>query len=301
MAITNAANYTLDKKENYWRACFSAMASPCELLIDTEDFLLADRLSQLSVKEVQRIEQKFSRYREGNICSAINRAEGKAVAIDEECARLFSFADTCYQISDGLFDLTSGVLRRAWKFDGSSNLAEQRQIDALLPLVGWEKVSWNNTTLQMPAGMELDFGGIGKEYAVSRVAQLCAELADISVLVNLGGDIQITRERSSEQRWVIGLEDPRNQIDTAGILTLKSGALATSGDANRYLLKNGVRYSHILNPRTGWPITDAPSSVTVASALCIEAGSLATIALLHGRQAEEFLAEQGVRYWCVRV
>ena len=86
----------------------------------------------------------------------------------------------------------------------------------------------------------------------------------------------------------------------AGMLQLKEGALATSGDARRFLLRDGVRYSHILNPRTGWPIKDAPRSVTVAAYSCVEAGITATLAMLKGRRAESFLKLEGIRAWCIR-
>jgi thiamine biosynthesis lipoprotein len=84
------------------------------------------------------------------------------------------------------------------------------------------------------------------------------------------------------------------------MLEVEYGALATSGDSHRFLLKDGVRFGHVLNPRTGWPVPDAPRSVTVAASSCTEAGLLSTLAMLQGARAQEFLAEQGVRYWLLR-
>jgi len=84
------------------------------------------------------------------------------------------------------------------------------------------------------------------------------------------------------------------------VLELERGALATSGDARRFLQKDGIRYGHILNPRTGWPVRDAPRSVTVAASSCTEAGLLSTLALLHGADAEVFLEQQGVGHWLLR-
>jgi thiamine biosynthesis lipoprotein len=81
---------------------------------------------------------------------------------------------------------------------------------------------------------------------------------------------------------------------------LERGALATSGDSRRYLLKGGIRYGHILHPRTGWPVRGAPRSVTVAASSCTEAGMLATMALLHGDRAQAYLDEQGARYWLMQ-
>jgi thiamine biosynthesis lipoprotein len=285
----------LVRHDSYFAFSFFAMASPCEILIESHEEKLAQALASCCEQEVRRIEEKFSRYAKNNLCYQINNAKGKSVAIDEECFNLLQFADTCYSLSDGLFDLTSGVLRRAWTFDGSDNIPLQSDIDRILPLVGWEKLNFDEKTIQMPSGMEIDFGGIGKEYAVSRAADNCRQLAsDVSMLVNLGGDIQITKPRKDQQPWVVGIDNDNK------VLPIQAGAIATSGDANRYLLKDGVRYSHILNPKTGWPVEGAPASVTIAAALCVQAGCLATLALLNGKDAEKFLDEQGVQYWLTR-
>lgn len=293
----------VERGENFHKISFSAMASPCELLVeavDTVNDLALSALSKSVYSEVQRIENKFSRYRRDNLCSAINNAKGKKIAIDDECFRLFEFASECFLASEGLFDITSGVLRKAWVFDGSSRIPEQKIIDDLLTLIGWQKVTYSADCLQMPAGMEIDFGGIGKEYAVNRAAQLCMEFdKKLSVVVNFGGDIQITRPRANGQAWFIGIENPDKENTSQGVLKIVSGALATSGDARRFLLHEGKRYSHILNPKTGWPIVGAPRSVTVAAPQCIQAGCLATMALLQGESAEEFLKAQNINYWCV--
>ena len=205
-------------------------------------------------------------------------------------------------LSDGLFDITSGVLRRAWKFDGSDNLPTPNGVKALMPYIGWQKVQYKQHSIILAKGMELDFGGIGKEYAVDCVAKLCSEYAaTTSVVVNFGGDIQVTRARHNKQPWHIGIESPdESDKSTTNILKIISGGLATSGDARRYLLKGGKRYSHILNPETGYPIENAARSVTVAAPHCIQAGLLATLALLQGANTEAFLEQQTVNFWCYR-
>ncbi len=148
--------------------------------------------------------------------------------------------------------------------------------------------------------MEIDFGGIGKEYAVDRALALAESYTRAPVMVNLGGDLRVSGPRRDGTPWYVAIEDVDRAGAAAGLLELSSGALATSGDAYRYLLKSGVRYGHVLNPRTGWPITDAPRSVTVHAATCTEAGLLAKLALLRGAGAEEFLKSEKVRAWCVR-
>lgn len=290
----------LSFEHGYWHIRFQAMASQCEVLLDSDDKLLTERISQIITKETWRIEQKFSRYRSDNILYEINHCNNHIIHVDEETALLLNFADKCYVMSGGMFDVSSGILRRAWHFDGSDRIAEQSEIDKLLPFVGWEKVRWRQPIISLPMGMELDFGGIGKEYAVDKAWQLLTEHTDVPALINFGGDLRVTGTRQNGEAWQVGIEKPDSEGQASGILEISSGALATSGDSKRFLLKDGQRYSHILNPSTGWPITDAPRSVTVAAPTCIEAGMMATFASLQGEYAEQFLAAMDTPYWCLR-
>lgn len=295
------STYTIHHQQDYQIGRFSAMASPCEILIDTQDSKQAHKLTAIAMNEALRIEEKYSRYRKDNIIYQVNHSDGKPVTVDDETARLFDYAQQCYEISDGLFDVTSGVLGRIWKFDGSDNIPRQEQVDQILDLVGWSKLNWSSPAITLPKGMQVDFGGIGKEYAVDQSVIMLSEASDTSCLVNYGGDIRVTGPRSNKQAWVVGVEDPNNLDNvqqTGPGIHLEKGAIASSGDTRRFLLKNGVRYSHILNPRTGWPVTRGPRSVTVAANTCTEAGILSTLALLQEENAEEFLRSEGVRYWC---
>ncbi|MDQ1363068.1 MAG: FAD:protein transferase, partial [Pseudomonadota bacterium] len=222
-------------------------------------------------------------------------------AVDDETAKLIDFAAQCYELSDGKFDITSGVLRRVWKFDGSDRVPLPAQTDAIMQLVGWHRANWNKPWLVLQPGMEIDLGGLGKEYAVDQAAKLASHVTNAGLLVNFGGDIYANKPRQNDKPWLIGVDDPDNTgKKSAGKIELYQGGLTTSGDARRYLLKNGVRYSHILDPLTGWPVPDAPRSVTVIANTCLEAGMLSTFAMLHGKNAETFLAAQNVKYWCLR-
>ena len=292
---------SLYKIDDYWRGRFQAMASPCECLIVCDQEQQAKELLQLAFSEVKRIEQKFSRYRDDNIISQINHSHSEPVTVDIETADLLDFAGQCYELSDGLFDITSGVLREAWKFDSSDCIPENSAVEKLLEKVGWDKVIWTRPELTMQQGMEIDLGGIGKEYAVDQVAKLLKQSApEVEVLVNFGGDLVATGPRKNQQPWTIGVDDPAHTGEqTIGGIKLSKGAFATSGDARRYLLKDNIRYSHILNPKTGWPVINAPRSVSVIANTCIEAGMFATFALLQGENAREFLEEQEVTYWLV--
>ncbi len=276
------------------------MASPCEILIETDDAELARQLCLSGQREARRIEQKFSRYRDDNIVHQINQGQGQAIDIDNETYRLLQFADRCYQLSDGLFDITSGVLGKAWRFDGSNRLPGQSQLDELLCTVGWEKVEFNPQYVRLPAGMQIDFGGIGKEYAVDKVLTDLKQHCDREIMVNFGGDCHASGPPAQQGAWMTGIENPLKPGDAAEVIRLARGALATSGDAYRFIVANGKRYGHILNPKTGWPATDSPRSVTVAAGTCTEAGILSTLAILQGKDAESFLDAQQVKYWCYR-
>lgn len=294
-----SASFSIEEHCDHYSGHFSAMASPCELLVDSKDKRLATRLTGIAFDEAKRIEQKFSRYLENNIMSEINSGSGKSVPIDNETYRLLDFANTCYALSEGMFDITSGVLRRAWVFNGSDRFPSRQDVKQLLPKLGWKQVQFDQNNITLPPGFELDFGGIGKEYAVDSVAKLCEVHApDISVLVNFGGDIQVTCPRKKAPYWQVGIESP-SELDTGkAIVKIARGGLATSGDARRFLLKGGIRYSHILNPKNGYPIANAPRSVTVAADHCIQSGLFATLALLQGEYAESFLKQQNLIYWC---
>jgi thiamine biosynthesis lipoprotein len=293
-------NGLLTREAGLWAGRFQAMASPCEVLIDTEDGSLAETFFRLAEEEARRIEQKFSRYRDDNILHRINHAGGKPIEVDEETADLLDFAAACYELSEGKFDITSGLLRRVWRFDGSDRLPDPKKVAALLPQIGWSKVSWKRPRFTLPAGMEIDFGGIGKEYAVDRTAQILSKHLRTGILINFGGDLFAVGPRADGTPWQIGVDDP----DASGKkliaqIPLSQGGLATSGDARRYLLKDNIRYSHILNPCTGWPVHNAPRSVTVMAPTCLEAGTLATFAMLQGSEAKKFLEGEGMPFWLV--
>jgi thiamine biosynthesis lipoprotein len=292
---------TLLRRQGYWESSFQAMASPCTVLTEAGTAAKARRLLDIARSEAQRIEAKFSRYRKDNVVHLLNTSAGDPVEVDEETALLLDYAARCHALSEGRFDITSGVLRRVWRFDGSDRVPATDAIDALLPLIGWDKVSWLRPYLTLPSGMEIDFGGIGKEYAVDRTALLLGAETTDSFLVNYGGDLFASGERRDGSCWRIGLDDPTATGEhSAGMIEIRRGGVATSGDARRFLLKDGIRYGHILDPRTGWPVPNAPRSVTVYADTCLDAGMLATFAMLQGEQAEAFLEAQGIQHHIIR-
>lgn len=232
--------------------------------------------------EVRRIEAKYSRYRQASIISQINAAAGlRPILVDDETAALLSYADQCYRESDHLFDISSGVLRKVWDFK-AKKIPTEEELAGLLPLVGWEKVRWKTPEVFLPiAGMELDLGGIGKEYAADRAASMAMRSGLTSMLINLGGDIRAVGPKPDGSPWEVGIKHPREDSKIFANLQLSAGGLATSGDYERFMVINGQRYCHILNPKTGWPVSEL-QSVTVLASICLVAGTLATTTMLLG-------------------
>lgn len=276
------------------------MASPCSVLLDTDDRAEAETLLAVAEIEARRIEDKFSRYRRDNLVYRINHSEGQPIEVDEETALLINYAATCYEMSDGMFDITSGVLRRVWTFDGKSRVPSRNAVEQCLRHVGWWRVKWQKPKLTLPGGMEIDFGGIGKEYAVDRAATLIGSRTRSSFLVNFGGDLYASSLRRGNRTWGVGVDDPGKTGEAALYrLDISTGGIATSGDAHRYILHRGKRLGHILNPKTGWPVAGAPRSITVVGRSCMDAGTLSTLAYLQGPKAKTYLEEQGVQFWIV--
>lgn len=286
---------------------FVAMASPCTLLIDAQDEGQMRQAADAAMAEVRRIEAKFSRYRADSVLARIHNQAGLApVPIDPETASLLAFADQLWRQSDGLFDITSGVLRRAWDF-GRAALPQPEALQRCLELVGWSRVERGDAGVRLPvAGMELDFGGFGKEYAADRAAMVLHQHGIQHALVNLGGDLHALGPRGlpecAGQAWTIDIQHPRptsaDDDTPLAQLELARGGLATSGDYERFFELDGRRYSHILDPRTGWPVQGL-QSVSVLDATTTSAGALATLAMLKGATASRWLEDQQVRYLLV--
>ncbi len=287
---------------HYYHYDFRAMGSPCSIQLYATSAKKAKRAARIAIDDVYRLELKYSRYRLDSFLSAINHAAAQTgqVHVDDETGGLLDYADTCYQQSDGLFDITSGILRRAWDFK-SGRIPEQAVIQALLAKIGWHKVKWQRPVLEFTvAGMEIDFGGVVKEYAVDRAAALCREYGIQHGIVNLGGDIKVIGPHADGSPWQVAIRHPRIPGGILQTLLLHAGALASSGDYERCMTLNGVRYGHVLNPRTGWPV-NYMAAVSVIGDFCVVAGSASTIAMLKSEEGPGWLNELGLPHLWVNV
>lgn len=275
------------------------MACRCEIRLAATDEDAARRLANCAIDEVKRIEAKYSRYRPDSVVSNINAAAGaRWVEHDEETHALLDYADTLFKASDGLFDITSGVLRKAWDFRNAV-VPTASELDRVLPLVGWQRVDRTGNRIRLPLKeMEIDFGGFGKEYAADRAGALLRENGVQHGYVNLGGDLHIAGPQPDGQPWMIGIQDPRRQEDCVASIPILKGGLATSGDYERFFERDGRRYCHILNPRTAQPVT-AWRSISVLAPLAVAAGSCSTIAMLKQGDAIDFLDQSGFAYLAI--
>ena len=284
-----------------FRFAFRAMAADHELQVQAATFAQARRAADAAIADVARIEAKYSRYRDDSLVTRINRAAGGApVAIDAETAALLAYADRCFEQSGGRFDVTSGALRRVWDFRAADpRVPDATALAQARALIGWRDVEWSEQTIRLPrAGMEIDFGGIGKEYAADRMATILREHGIASALVNLGGDVRAVGAQHDGAPWRIGIRHPRDPARAIAGVDVVDAAVATSGDYERCIVVDGVRYCHLLDPRTGMPV-GAWQSVSVVAPLCVVAGSCATIAMLLEERAVEFLASQRFDYCAV--
>ena len=153
------------------------MGSPCELKFYASQKDDAQGIASDAIAEINRLEKKYSRYRDDSVTTAINLSAGNkhGIEIDDETARLLDYAQVGFEQSDGLFDITSGILRQVWDFR-SNTIPTQSDIERILPLIGWDKLEWNSPRLRLPLfGMELDFGGYVKEYTADVTANYCAK------------------------------------------------------------------------------------------------------------------------------
>ncbi len=257
------------------------MGSPCELKL-SGDSALCRRVAADCQREAGRFETRYSRFTTDSITAQINAGAGGAVVpIDAECRAILEYAGVCWSLSDGLFDITSGVLRRVWTKD-RLQLPAPDELRPILALIDWQKVELSEAgvRLGMP-GMEIDLGGVVKEYAADALAQRIGLAGIDSGVVNLGGDIFCVGTNPEGLPWRIGIKNPDGPGAIAQVGIANAG-LATSGGYERYFEIGGKRVSHLLNPTTGMPV-ESLASVSVIADQSVVAGSIATIALLKGQ------------------
>jgi thiamine biosynthesis lipoprotein len=276
------------------RAAFYAMGTTCEIHYACGDSAQAENFERAAIGWVTAFEAKYSRFREASLVSRINAAAGKEwVPVDAEAEQLFKLCDTVYFLTQGVLDPTMLPLIRLWNYKSDApKVPDESAIAEARRLIGWQKVQREPGKVFLPeAGMALDFGGFGKEYAVDVVAQIAVDHGIPNVLVDFGHDLRALGKPPGRPAWHIGLEDPQRPGTPAGSVALAgSRGIASSGDYVRRFTVNGRRFGHIIDPRTGWPVANGCEQATVIAGTCLHAGVLSTTAFVLGLpKALEFI------------
>lgn len=274
------------------RVEFHALGTPCAIQFRLDDEkkalqFVADALGWLSNFEAQ-----FSRYRPDSMISRINSAAGKSwVNIDRHMSQLLDIADDLYRLTDGILDPTMLPLLKIWDWKSvHTRLPLERDIEAALALTGWQKLERKPGKVFLPvAGMGLDFGGFGKEYAVDQLVGIARYFGIVDALIDLGRDVYGMGGNGLHPFWHVGLEDGTKPGSCWGGVAVSEFALCSSGDYARRFEYKGKRYGHILDPRTGWPVANGMRAVSVCAPTCLQAGIYSTAIFVMGR-------DQGLKF-----
>lgn len=272
---------------------FRAMGTHCSIKFREPDEEKALRFAAEALGWLGRFEAKFSRYQPQSLISEINAAAGKRwVAVDDEMEHLLNLADDLYQRTNGVMDPTLLPLLKVWDWKKvHEQLPSSSEVHAALALTGWEKVERRVGAVYLPiTGMGLDFGGFGKEYAVDYVARMARHCGISDALIDLGRDIFAMGGNGTHPFWHLGIEDANQPGECWGGLAIQDRAVSASGDYARHFHHEGIRYGHILDPRTGWPVTNGLRAVTVVAPSCLEAGAYSTSVFVLGPQEGLHLA-----------
>lgn len=273
-------------EDDFYEVPFFALGSECELYFSAVTFEVAQAFVARAFEWLAQFEARHSRFLPDSEISRINANAGvEWTDIHPETDVLLDLCGHSNFVSEGAFDATSLPLSRLWDWKRKhDSLPTEDEIAAAKSLVGWKSIERSPGRIFLPQkGMMLDFGGVGKEFAVDCLKQLAVACGIQHVMVDLGGDIAVQGEPPEGGGWYVGLEDPSNTDNShCGIRLKDRAAVATSGDYRRCFQHNGRTYGHILDCRTGWPVANGTRSVTVIASRCTEAGLLATSAMIIG-------------------
>ncbi len=301
-------------RRDYSTFTFEALGTQCRIQWEPPSHSEADAFERQVTEWVQDFEQSFSRFVPGSLIRRINDAAGSDwVDLTPEAESLFGLCDWFFWATKGVFDPAVLPLVKLWDYhEPHRGTPSDSEIATALSLCGWQHVDREKGRIRLPrAGMGIDVGGIGKEYAVDRVFEMGRKRGIRNIMVDFGHDLRVYGEPPEGGPWRVGLEDPLDPGHCWGGVSVRDRAVATSGDYLRYFTDNGERYGHILDPRTGRPVNNGTTSVSVVGATCTEAGILSTSAFILGSEsgldllnttytAEGCISEKGRQYYSMR-
>jgi thiamine biosynthesis lipoprotein len=272
----------------FYQLAFQAMNTACRVNFRCLSPGLARDFQAEVVRWVAAFEARYSRFLPDSLISRINAAAGEHwVEVDAETEQVFKLCEEMVFFTRGAFDPTALPLTRLWNWKATPPvIPKEAEIRAAQELVGWRRVQRRPGGIFLPnAGMGLDLGGVGKEYAVDCVLALALRRGIDSVLVDFGQDVRVHGQPPEKGAWHIGLEDPKQPGRCWTGLAVTDHAVATSGDYVRCFQQEGRRYGHILDPRTGYPVHNGCLAVSVVAPFCTLAGILSTSAFILGPKA----------------
>ncbi len=239
--------------------------------------------------EISRLEAIFSKYRPESEISSINNSKDKTkpIKMSNETFYLIKKSIEFSKISDGAFDITVAPLLELWGFGKTpiSEVPQEKKIREVLKYTGFDKISLDEakkTVSFKDTRVKLDLGGIAVGYAVDRAIMVLKESDIKSAIIDAGGDVYCLGDKVNGHNWQVGIQHPRDKNKLVSRIGLKDKGITTSGDYERYFTIKNKRYSHIVNPKTGYPVEEIPMSVTVISNDCISADALATAVFVLG-------------------
>lgn len=279
----------------YHRLTFSAMGTQNEVLFSASSSSMAEAFKRDLLAWVEGFEQRISRFRPDSLVSRINQAAGgQWVEIDPETRELFTLCNWFHWMTRGVFDPSAAPLMQLWDYHAPrASLPSSVEVATCRAKTGWSKVQQTPGRIRLPdAGMAIDLGGIGKEYAVDKAVALARRHGIPDLMVNFGRDIRAYGHPPEGGPWRIGLERPDDPETCWGGVNAADTAICGSGTYARGFDFAGRRYGHILDPQTGWPADNGVIAAWVVAPSCTVAGILSTAAVILGSEEGLALIEQ---------
>lgn len=262
------------------------MGSRFDITVVAKDPVEANEYIDLAVNEITRIEQLISSWDSNSQTSEINRNAGiKPVKVDTELFDLIQRAIGISKLTDGAFDISYASMDKIWKFDGSMTVMPSADsIKASVEKVGFQNIvldKESSTVFLKLKGMKLGFGAIGKGYAADKAKDLLISKGVVSGIINASGDMNTWGRQPDGSEWKVAITNPMDKNKVFALLPITNGAVVTSGNYEKYVTFNDVRYTHIIDPRSGYPATGI-ISVTVFAPKAELADALATSVFVMG-------------------
>ncbi|WP_316766128.1 FAD:protein FMN transferase [Pedobacter frigiditerrae] len=281
------------------------MGSRFDITIVAKDSATAEANIDTVIKEVTRIEDLISDWRTYTQVSQVNQNAGiKPIKVDKEVFELTERAIKLSTITNGAFDISFAAMDRIWKFDGSmKKMPTPDAIKKSVEKVGYKNIildKKNNTIFLKLKGMKIGFGALGEGYAADKCRKMMLERGINAGIVNGSGDMNTWGKQPDGSAWNIGITNPKSPGELFAVVPLEHGAVVTSGSYEKFVMFNGKRYAHIINPKTGYPATGL-SSVTVFGPSAEAANGLSTSIMVLGKTAGLQLIKRYPKMSCILV